>query len=93
MDTLTLLGLIAASLTTVSFVPQVLKIWKTKSAGDLSFAMFGTFCVGVVLWLVYGLMLRNLPIIVSNLVTLLLCMAALALMFRYRQHNFGGAGR
>ena len=93
MDTLTLLGLVAASLTTVSFVPQVLKIWKTKSAGDLSFAMFGTFCVGVVLWLVYGLMLQNLPIILSNLVTLTLCVTALSLMFRYRQRGLSGAGQ
>ena len=93
MDTLTLLGLIAASLTTVSFVPQVLKIWKTKSAGDLSFAMFGTFCAGVVLWLVYGLMLQNLPIILSNLVTLTLCVTALSLMFRYRQRGLSGAGQ
>lgn len=93
MDTLTLLGLVAASLTTISFVPQVVKIWKTKSAGDVSFAMFGTLCVGLTLWLVYGLIIRNLPIIVSNLVTLLLCMAALALMLRYRQRGLGGAGR
>ncbi len=49
------LGLIAGGLTTISFLPQVIKTWRSRSAKDLSFRMFGIFSVGVLLWLIYGL--------------------------------------
>ncbi len=72
MEGMTLLGLIAGGLTTASFVPQVHKIWKTKSAEDVSLLMFVAFCVGVSLWLVYGFIKGELAIIVTNAVTLVL---------------------
>jgi len=59
------LGLLAGLLTTISFLPQAIKTWKTKSAKDLSLQMFLIFCTGVVLWLAYGLLTSNIPIIVS----------------------------
>ena len=85
MDSITLLGLVAATCTTVAFLPQVLKNWRTKSAGDLSFGTFGLFTTGVVLWLVYGALIHNLPIIVSNVVTLVLNVANLTQMIWYRR--------
>jgi MtN3 and saliva related transmembrane protein len=85
MDWITLLGLVAATCTTVAFLPQVLKNWRTKSAGDLSFGTFGLFTTGVVLWLVYGALIHNLPIIVSNVVTLVLNVANLTQMIWYRR--------
>ncbi len=84
MDLIDLLGLAAGSLTTVSFVPQVLKIWRSKSGSDVSYGMFLLFSLGVSLWLAYGLLLKAAPIIVANAVTLVLALLVLYLKFRYR---------
>ncbi len=68
----TLIGLAAASLTTIAFLPQVIKTWKSQSAKDLSFGTFSIFSSGVILWLVYGILIGDLPIILANAITLLL---------------------
>jgi MtN3 and saliva related transmembrane protein len=85
MDAITTLGLVAATCTTVAFLPQVIRNWRTKSVGDLSFGTFGVFTTGVLLWLIYGALIRNLPIIVSNIVTLALNLMNLSQMVRYRR--------
>jgi MtN3 and saliva related transmembrane protein len=85
MDSVTLLGLLAATCTTVAFLPQLIRNWRRRSAGDLSFGTFGLFTAGVALWLVYGIIIRNVPIIVSNVVTLALNVANLVQMVKYRQ--------
>jgi len=85
MDALTALGLTAGILTTCSFVPQLTKVWRTKSADDLSYAMFGVFSIGVGLWLAYGVLRRDAPIIVANAVTLILAIGILILKMRYRR--------
>ncbi|QSA97543.1 SemiSWEET transporter [Methylococcus sp. EFPC2] len=69
-----LLGMLAGTLTTVSFVPQVIKTWKSRSAKDISYGMFTLFSLGVLLWLAYGLTIQSTPIVVSNLVTLILAL-------------------
>lgn len=74
----------AGTLTTVSFVPQVVKIWKSKHAGDVSGMMFAIFSGGVVLWLSYGIMLRAWPIIVANAITLVLSVSVLVLKWKWR---------
>lgn len=79
--TITLIGFVAGTLTTLSFVPQVVHTWKTKRCDDLSFGMLFAFGIGVALWLVYGIALHALPIIVANSITLVL-IAAIALMKR-----------
>ena len=63
------LGYVAACLTTLAFVPQVVKTVKTKSTDDISLVMFLMFNFGIVLWLIYGIILENKPIILANLVT------------------------
>lgn len=83
MDSVTWLGLLAGTLTTVAFFPQLLKTWRTKSAADVSLGMLVTFCIGVFLWLVYGILLGALPIIAANVVTLILAGMILALKLRY----------
>ena len=83
MDSVTWLGLLAGTLTTVAFFPQLLKTWRTKSAADVSLGMLVTFCIGVFLWLVYGILLGALPIIAANVVTLVLAGLILALKLRY----------
>lgn len=77
------IGFIAAILTTISFLPQVLKVWQTRSARDVSLGMYLLFTVGVLLWLIYGLLLQSWPIILSNLITLLLAGLVLAMKLRF----------
>ncbi len=89
MEPIDLLGLAAGGLTTVSFVPQVLKIWRSKSGNDVSYGMFLLFSAGVSLWLAYGVMLRATPIIAANAATLVLALAVIYLKFRYRQRDSG----
>ena len=84
MDMTVALGLLAGGLTTVSFVPQVTKIWKTKSAEDVSLTMFVAFCVGVGLWLTYGIVKKDWAILLTNGVTLVLGLAILAMKIKYK---------
>ena len=67
-----LIGMIAAVLTTLSFLPQVIKTYKDKSAESLSMIMLVAFITGVCLWLVYGLLIHSMPLIASNIVTAIL---------------------
>lgn len=84
MDSITILGLVAASLTTFSFLPQMLKTWQTKSAKDVSFVMLICFNLGIVLWLIYGIYLSALPIILANAVTLFFNLIILGLKIRFK---------
>lgn len=83
MDPITVLGLLAGTLTTIAFWPQLLKTWKSKSAKDVSLGMLVTFCTGVFLWLVYGIFIHSVPLILANLVTFVLAMGILILKLRY----------
>ena len=83
MDMPTILGLGAGFLTTAAFVPQVVKIWKAKSARDISLHTYATFTLGVGLWLAYGILKQEPPIIIWNAVTLLLAGAILAMKMRF----------
>ena len=78
-----LIGAVASTLTTVAFVPQVWRAWKTRSARDLSLPMYLIFTTGVALWFVYGLLLGAMPIIVGNAVTLVLAGAVLAMKVKF----------
>ena len=83
MEPVELLGLVAGCLTTTSLVPQVLKIYRTKTARDVSMQMFVAFGIGVALWLVYGLMKNDLAIIIANIVTLVLAFCIVVMKLRY----------
>lgn len=84
MDMIVGLGLLAGGLTTASFVPQVAKIWRTKSAEDVSLKMFVAFCLGVGLWLTYGVIKKDWAILLTNSVTLLLGLAILVMKIKYK---------
>ena len=84
MDSTTLLGLVAGFLTTIAFVPQVWKIWKTRSAKDVSLPTFLAFAAGVALWMVYGIVKQEPPIIIWNAVTLVLAAAIVAMKLKFR---------
>ncbi len=79
-----ILGLIAGTLTTIAFLPQLHKTWTSKSAKDVSSVMMITFCLGVFLWFIYGLAIHAMPVIVANAVTLVLALLILLLKIRYK---------
>jgi MtN3 and saliva related transmembrane protein len=84
MTAVTALGIAAGTLTTIAFLPQVLKAWRSRSTRDVSLAMFLTLCFGVVLWLIYGILVEDLPLILANGVTLCLAGTILVLKLRYK---------
>lgn len=77
-------GYVAACLTTVSFIPQVLKVWQTRSARDVSLGMYVLFSLGVAMWLLYGLMINAWPVVIANAVTLLLAGAVLVMKLKFK---------
>ncbi len=80
---ITLLGLIAAICTTASFLPQVIKTLKSKKANDISLLMYAILTIGLFLWLVYGIALRDIPLILANGVSFSLAMSVLLLKIRH----------
>ncbi len=83
MDKITILGLAAGALTTFSFVPQLVKIVRSKSTHDISLAMYIVISTGILLWLIYGLIIGDIPVIVANAVALFITIAILSLKIRY----------
>ena len=84
MDFITILGLAAGVLTTIAFLPQMLQIWQTKSAKNVSYVMLIVFMSGLLLWLVYGIILGALPVILANGVTLCFNLIILWLKIKYK---------
>jgi MtN3 and saliva related transmembrane protein len=83
-ESITLVGYLAGFLTTLAFVPQVLHIWRTRSTRDISLYTFSTFTVGIFLWLVYGILKSEWPIVIANGVTFVLAGAILGMKLRFR---------
>jgi MtN3 and saliva related transmembrane protein len=84
MDTIALAGYLAGTLTTLSFVPQVLRTWKLKETKDFSLAMLLLFAAGMLLWTAYGLGINSLPVIAANVITFGLVLFLLGMKIRYR---------
>jgi len=84
MDFTTILGIVAGFLTTLSYLPQVIKIWSTKSTKDISLGMFSILSLGIFFWLIYGLLIRDLPLILANSVTFAFTLAILFFKLRYK---------
>lgn len=82
MDGSETLGLMAGALTTAAFVPQVVKTWRTRSAGDFSLPMLLMFVAGIALWLAYGLMANARPVVYANTITLALSSFILVVKLR-----------
>jgi MtN3 and saliva related transmembrane protein len=78
----TAIGMLAAILTTLAFVPQVVKTWRSHSTHDISLGTFTLLVVGVATWLVYGALIGDVPLILANGVTLLLAGTILVLKIR-----------
>jgi MtN3 and saliva related transmembrane protein len=84
MDSIVIVGYIAGALTTVSFVPQVVRAWKLRETRDLSLAMLLLFALGVLLWTLYGIWTGSMPIIAANVITFILVLILLWMKFRYK---------
>ncbi len=77
-------GYVAAILTTFAFVPQLVRIYKTKSAEDISLIMLVTFMIGLIFWIVYAIKSNSLPVLLANSITLSLNLVILILKLIYK---------
>ena len=84
MEFFEVIGLLAGACTTISFVPQVMKSFQTKSVKDFSWLYFLIFGCGLFFWLIYGLFLNSLPIILANTVTLILVLILIGMKIKYK---------
>lgn len=82
-DGTTLIGLIAAICTTASFLPQVIKTWGSHKTQDISFLMYALLAMGLLLWLVYGIIISDFPLILANGISFCLAMCILFLKIRH----------
>ncbi len=82
-----LLGIVAGTFTTISFLPQLLKTWNTKSAKDVSLGMFILFIGGVILWCAYGFEIHSSPVIIANMVTLIIASMILTMKLYFENSN------
>ena len=83
MEYVILLGLAAGTLTAISFLPQVIRTWKLKEAKDLSLMTYIILTLGVTLWLIYGIIKSDIPIIAANTVTIVLASTILFFKLKY----------
>ena len=84
MESANILGFAAGALTTLAFLPQVIKTWRSRRTRDISLGMFVIFSSGVFLWLLYGIQVGAMPIILANSVTLILALTILILKIKHK---------
>lgn len=84
MNITDILGSLAGLFTTISFIPQLMQVIKTKSTKDISLPMFLIFSLGVICWLLYGVLLRSLPVILANFSVLLMSFVIIGYKLRYK---------
>ena len=82
-----LFGFLAALLTTLAFLPQLYKTWKTKSADDVSLIMLIVFLTGLIFWIIYGLKINSIPILIANIITFVFNISILILKITYSKTN------
>jgi len=83
----TLVGSVAAVCTTGAFIPQVVRVWRLKSAEEISLTTFLVFAVGTFVWLIYGLLISSIPVIVANAATLALSVSIVLLKLTYDRRS------
>ena len=83
MNWIIIIGLLAATCTTLSFLPQVIKIVKTKKTSDISLSMYVILTTGILLWALYGLLIMDLPVLLANSVTFILALIVLILKIKH----------
>jgi MtN3 and saliva related transmembrane protein len=83
MDNSTAIGMVAGALTTLAYLPQVVKTWKSKSTKDISVSTFVSLFLGLLMWVFYGVSIHSMPVIVANIVSLALVLVVLIFKIRY----------
>ena len=83
----TIIGLIAAFCTSLSFVPQAVKVIKTNDTESLSLTMYSLFSFGILMWLIYGILLKDIPMLIANTITLVLALIILIMKIRHRMRK------
>jgi len=78
-----IIGTLAGALTTISFFPQVLKVWRTKEVKDLSLTMYIAMLIGVLSWLTFGVLISSISMIIANIITAILVMIIIYFRIRY----------
>ena len=84
---LDILGYCAATITTIAFLPQIIKTFQTKSAKDVSMGMFVLFTTGVFLWIIYGIFTKTYPVLIANAVIFCLALAQIILKIKYDKNT------
>jgi MtN3 and saliva related transmembrane protein len=84
MDYVAIIGFVAAAFTVIAFLPQLTKVWKTKSTKDISLGMFSIFCGGTFLWLVYGMLTQDSPIAIANFLIFIQAFSILIFKLKYK---------
>jgi MtN3 and saliva related transmembrane protein len=84
MDLIIILGLVGATLTTISFLPQLIKIFKTRSTKDISAGMLTLFGTAFLVWLIYGILIKDVPLIIANSFALVQAIAILVFKIIYK---------
>lgn len=79
-----IIGYAAVAVGLVTFLPQVIKTWRTKQTKDISFAMYFILWLGVILWLAYGIFIRKPPLIIINIIVVILVSIMLILKIKYK---------
>ena len=79
-----IIGFLAAGLTTIAFVPQAFKTWKSRSTDDLSPIMFALFCIGITCWFIYGIILKDIFIITANIISVSLAISIMYFIFKQK---------
>jgi MtN3 and saliva related transmembrane protein len=83
MDYIALIGLLAGTCTTVSFLPQVIKTFRLKETRDISLSMYLILAAGIFLWIIYGLLIKDLPVILANSISFALASSILILKIKH----------
>lgn len=91
METTDLLGYVAGTLTTIALVPQAWRAFRTKDVSGISLRMYCIFTIGIAVWLAYGILLKETPMMLANGVSLVLALAVLAAKLKYRHQDPGDA--
>lgn len=84
MNSIELLGYVAGTISSLTFLPQVIKTWQTKSARDISLLMFTFATISVIMWLIYGILTKNGPVIYTNAAVLALSLTMVYFKLRYK---------
>ena len=83
MNYITIIGLVAGTCTTISFLPQIIQVCRTKQTRDLSLPMYILLTTGIFLWLIYGILSKNLPVILANAAAFISCFYIVIMKIKY----------